>query len=325
MTADRWREIHEAGAARDLGAGVRLRLSGPDAVRYLNGQVTNDVRKIPQGGSLPACVTNHKGRLEALVMLSRDTDGALFIASGEEDLRDFLPLRLEKYLIADNCILEDVTESTSLVHVLAVDTEQVAADLADGERRADCRRFGPPGTDIWTTPDRVDFWLGKYIPLTAEEARILEVIHGVPAWGSELSPEILPPEAGLDRTAIDFHKGCYIGQEVISRIRSVGRVNRRLEAMTQVSGPDPVQAGWNLFQPQESGNGNEGTAGGPPAAAGTVSSAADHPVTGTRHLLGFVKRTVAAEPGTRLLAGPGTVPEAANGTARTAVEIMKDS
>ncbi|RYD27688.1 MAG: hypothetical protein EOP86_24175, partial [Verrucomicrobiaceae bacterium] len=79
MTADRWREIHETGAARDLGAGVRLRLSGPDAVRYLNGQVTNDVRKIPHGRSLSACVTNHRGRLEALVMLSQDTDGALFI------------------------------------------------------------------------------------------------------------------------------------------------------------------------------------------------------------------------------------------------------
>ncbi|MDB6135686.1 MAG: putative aminomethyltransferase [Verrucomicrobiales bacterium] len=322
MTAERWHGIHENGAARDLSGGVRLRLSGPDAVRYLNGQVTNDVRKIPHGGSLPACVTNHRGRLEALVMLSRDTDGALFIASGEEDLRDFLPLRLEKYLIADNCVLEDLTESTALVHVLTADAGRVAADLVPGERRADCRRFGVPGTDIWTTPDRVDFWLGKYTPLASEEARTLEVIHGVPAWGHELSPDILPPEAGLDRTAIDFHKGCYIGQEVISRIRSVGRVNRHLEAITQVSGAEPVQAGWNLFQPTEPGN--EETAGRPSAAAGTVTSAADHPVTGARHLLGFVRRTAAAS-GTRLLAGPGTVLEAASATAPAAVEIMKDS
>lgn len=303
MTADRWREIHASGAARDLSGGARLRLSGPDAARYLNGQVTNDVRKIPEGGALPACVTNHKGKLEAFVFLSRDAAGALFV-SGPEELRDFLPPRLEKYLIADDCLLEELSETTALVHVLGT-AESVGADLAEGERLAENRRFGIPGADVWTSPERVGFWLETRSPLSAGEVEILEVIHGVPAWGRELSPDILPPEAGLDATAVDFHKGCYIGQEIISRLRSVGRVNRHLESLIQRSGP-PVQAGWSLFS---------GAGDGSPLPAGTVTSAADHPLTGERHLLGFVKRSASGP----LLAGlPDTEP-------RARVELPKDS
>ena len=52
--------------------------------------------------------------------------------------------------------------------------------------------------------------------------------RGIPQWGNELSEETLPPDAGLERTHIDYHKGCYIGQEVISRLKSVGHVNRKL-------------------------------------------------------------------------------------------------
>lgn len=309
MTADRWRKIHGSGAARDLSDGPRVRLSGPDAVRYLNGQVTNDVRKIPPGGTLPACVTNHKGKLEAFVYLSRDAaaDGPLFV-SGDAELRDFLPLRLEKYLISDNCELTDITASTALVHVLG-SAEAIAADLSEVERPAASQRFGWPGVDVWTVSDRVAFWLEKYTPLTAEEVEILEVIYAVPVWGRELTADLLPPEAGLDRTAVDFHKGCYIGQEIISRLHSVGRVNRSLAALIQPAsgnGEPAVQAGWSLFPRSHDGS---------PAMAGTITSAADHPLTGVRHLLGFVKRTASGP----LLAGP------TEGSPGVQVEITKDS
>ena len=62
--------------------------------------------------------------------------------------------------------------------------------------------------------------------LSDELLEVIRIEHGVPRWGAELGGDVLPPEAGLDRTHIDFNKGCYIGQEVISRIKSVGRVNR---------------------------------------------------------------------------------------------------
>ncbi|MDQ3623697.1 MAG: folate-binding protein YgfZ, partial [Verrucomicrobiota bacterium] len=74
----------------------------------------------------------------------------------------------------------------------------------------------------------------------------LRIEAGIPRWGRELDEGTLPPEAGLDRTHIDYQKGCYIGQEVISRLKSIGRVNRRLCGF--LSQRDrPLQAGMELF------------------------------------------------------------------------------
>ena len=302
MTAATWHALSSSGAIADLSSGVRLRLSGPDALRYLNGQVTNDVRKLRPGHALPACLTNHKGKLEAFVHLTLAPDGALLI-SADGDLRDFLPLRLEKYLIADDCVLEDVTETTTLLHLLAA-AEQIASLLVDGEHPAVTNRFSLPasaptepapshgnagsdrplfqGHDLWTTPDRLPFWLSRFPVLSAEDQSTLEVLHGIPAWGHELTQGLLPPEAGLDATAIDYHKGCYIGQEVISRIRSVGRVNRLLTPLIQTSGP-PLQPGWTVFSPAPDGT---------PAPAGTLTRTADHPLTGQRHALAFLRRGI---------------------------------
>ncbi|MBC7978969.1 MAG: tRNA-modifying protein YgfZ, partial [Armatimonadetes bacterium] len=64
--------------------------------------------------------------------------------------------------------------------------------------------------------------------LTDEEVERIRIGNGIPKWGTELKQGMLPPEAGLDATDISYTKGCYIGQEVISRIKSAGKVNRRL-------------------------------------------------------------------------------------------------
>ena len=281
MSPATWQALSITGALADLSSHVRLRLSGPDAIRYLNGQVTNDVRKLQSGTALPACVTNHKGKLEAWVHLTQAPDGALHL-SAPADLQDFLPLRLEKYLIADDCVLEDVTGATTLLHLIAP-LEKISPWLAEGERPAAVSRFGPPGYDLWSTPERLAHWQKHFPTLTPEDLSALEVLHAVPAWGVELTPDLLPPEAGLDRTAIDYHKGCYIGQEVISRIRSVGRVNRHLAHLLQVEGP-PVAAGDALH----SSPAMETAPGSAPA--GHLTRTAFHPLTGQHHALAYLRR-----------------------------------
>jgi len=88
----------------------------------------------------------------------------------------------------------------------------------------------------------------------------MRIEAGVPRWGAELSEDTLPPEAGLEEAAIDYHKGCYIGQEVISRIKSVGHVNRRLAGFTAAG---PLAPGMTLHAPEE-----------PARNAGEITSAA---------------------------------------------------
>ena len=114
---------------------------------------------------------------------------------------------------------------------------------------------------------------------------------------------ILPPEARLDESAIDYHKGCYTGQEVISRLRSVGQVNRRLERLAVRSGS--VEPGWLIAVRNDDGTVTN---------AGGITSAAWHPARREGIALGYVKRSAA---GSALLAGPpGDMPA-------VAVEIRK--
>lgn len=293
MTVDTWNLLTSGGAALDLTPGARLKFTGPDAERYLNGQVTNDVRRLRPGEAMPACVTNHKGKLEAFVWLSREEGGALFV-SADAELRDFLPLRLEKYLIADDAAMEDVTDATALVHFCGVAEASALPEPLPGERMDHAARLGLPGIDVWTTPERLDFWKSQRLLLTPEDAADLRVLHGVPAWGRELTPDVLPPEARLEEVAIDYYKGCYIGQEVISRMRTAGKVNRSLERLEVVEGGEP-SPDWTLFLRK--------TPGGPAETAGRFTGVARHPATGAWHALGYVKRAAAGEEG-EFFAGP---------------------
>ena len=107
--------------------------------------------------------------------------------------------------------------------------------------RAD--RLGAEGWDVWLPLDRIAAVLAGLGGVVAgvSDWEALRVFRGIPVWGGELDEETLPPEAGLDKTHIDYHKGCYIGQEVISRLKSVGHVNRSLFRFHGVSAVLPVK------------------------------------------------------------------------------------
>jgi len=277
----------------DLSAHTKLRLSGADRVRYLNGQVSNDVRKITPENALAACVTTAKGKLNALVHIALAPEGDAFLIDAVPILREALAARLERYIIADDCVLDDITDEFALLHITG------PASLPGGIRND--YRFGGPGCDLLipaaryaTTVERLiaDGW-----PLfSPSETEHLRIARAVPAWGAELTEDTLPAEAHLDRYAIDFHKGCYVGQEVISRIKSVGRVNRLLVALRGEADLLPGSALTNT-------DGKE--IGILTSSAGKVG-------------LGFVKRDFSA-PGTRILSLP---PEK---TLPTACEILESS
>jgi len=91
-----------------------LRFSGSDRLRYLNGQVTQDLRRIKSEIPLPACVTNAKGRLQAVVWIS--DFGDYILVDSDPGLSESLVARLERYIVADDVLLEDVTGQSGLFH-----------------------------------------------------------------------------------------------------------------------------------------------------------------------------------------------------------------
>ncbi|MEI7776581.1 MAG: hypothetical protein WCK17_17605, partial [Verrucomicrobiota bacterium] len=103
-------------------------------------------------------------------------------------------------------------------------------EALSGFPRVAAARLGEDGWDIRVPLDAVTSLRSALGDLLASDKdwERRRILNGVPAWGKELDENTLPPEAGLERTHIDYHKGCYIGQEVISRLKSVGHVNRTL-------------------------------------------------------------------------------------------------
>ncbi len=203
-----------AGRWRRLDDRAVFRLTGPDRVRYLNGQVSNDVSKL-DGGALAACLCGIKGKVEALVWIH--ADGEALVLDGELRQRDFLRARLERYLIADDCEIEDATERVSLLHHFIAEGGGIPS-----------RRLAAAGSDRFAWDGAASAPLPEDGEIGAEEWNLLETLSGTPRSGWEINGEEFPAELGLDAWAVDFHKGCYLGQEIVSRIRSVGRVKREL-------------------------------------------------------------------------------------------------
>ena len=121
-------------------------------------------------------------------------------------------------------------------------------------------------------------------PAPAEVLEACRIEAGIPRWGAELDESVLPNEAWLERTAISYTKGCYLGQETVARLKTYGHVNRHLVA---------------LLLPLGCGAAPGGAVRAGDDAVGTVTSAVDSPLHGRRVALAFVKREHEA-PGTTL-------------------------
>jgi folate-binding protein YgfZ len=258
----------------DCSPRVKLRVIGADASRFLNGQITNDLRKATAGSAIQASLLNAKGKLSAHVFISADAEA--FLLDADPELREELPARLERYIIADDVQIEDVTEQFSIFHVIG-DVSPAASTTA---RTVAANRYGLTGWDLWFNPaehERIQRELaGSLIFCDDACAEVFRIEQGIPRWGRELTNEIIPVEANLEATSIDYFKGCYIGQEVISRMKMSGQTNKRLCGLISVSGV-PLDAKMRLVID-------------PDKDAGWITSATRSPRLEKEIALGYVKR-----------------------------------
>jgi len=286
----------EAASARNGGIVLELSdrakfvLRGADRVRYLNGQVSQAVTTLGLDEARAGCVLTAKGKLNACLHFFA-TEEALHLDAPASQ-REELSARLERYIIADDVEMLDVTEEHCLFHVFGAAVGDVTAP---GGIVRESRRFQHPGADVLVPRAAAEVvrkaLLARWPLASAETAEQLRIEGGVPAWGTELDENTLPVEAGLARSAIDYHKGCYIGQEVISRLKSVGHVNRTLRGLVAEEGAELV-AGMPLTTPED-------------AAAGSVTSAIYSFALARSIGLGYVKRGVTSETLLARLPDPG--------------------
>ena len=182
-------------------------MAGPDAADYLQRMVSNDVAGLGVGEACPALLLTAKARVIAPVVVWR-RDEQNFLVLTEPELGEVVRVLLTRMRLRAQCEIE-LEEHVSVL---------VFGDGAEGIR-----------TDFPGAVEAVDAELAPTIDAAELERRRIEA--GVPRWGREIDERVLPAEAGLDATHVDFGKGCYPGQEPVARLHYRGHPNRGLRVL----------------------------------------------------------------------------------------------
>lgn len=206
-----------------------LRVSGPDAFSFLQGQSTQDLRPLREGAAAAAygLWLTVKGKVVGDGFVLRGADPEEFWVGSYFTPAATLLARLEAFLIADEVTLEDQTAAWTGLSLLSAKEDGPAAGA--GSFRFTGRRVAA-GNAEWVARREVAAALpppqGR--ELDAAQMKFLRLDAGVPAIPAEFGPADLPQEAGLEGAAVSFQKGCYLGQEVMARLKAMGQVRRQL-------------------------------------------------------------------------------------------------
>ena len=250
-TNTEYRALRESVVLVDLSFRGCLAVLGDDRVEFINGQVTNEVAGLKPGQGCYAALVNAKARMQADLHVYRLDDE--LILDFEPGLLDAVTQRLESHIVADQIELVDASPHFGLLSLQGpktADTLKVLGLALPGEPFAHTKttlddlgevylmnngRYGTTGCDLYIPTaslakaavrlaNGIEGQGGCLAGWQATE--IVRVEAGIPRFGIDMDNNTLPPEANLETRAISYTKGCYIGQEIIARIRTYGRVNR---------------------------------------------------------------------------------------------------
>lgn len=296
--------LHGAAGVLDLSFRGRLCLTGADRVRLLNGQVTNNVKDLPAGAGCYAALVTAKGKMQSDLNIYNLPNELLL--DFEPGLAAEIAQRFERYIIADDVQVVEVAPYYGLLSVQGPRAWSVVEKLGLGLARPAAPlhfssvndatlgeiycmnqpRTGTEGFDLFTPAAALGAVADKLIAAakeiggracgwTALEMARLEA--GIPRFGVDMDGTNLPPEAGLDARAVSYSKGCYIGQEVIARIRTYGQVARALRGLRLADGLKVLpKRGDKLYQGDKE--------------IGYVTSALASPALKTNIALAYVRR-----------------------------------
>jgi folate-binding protein YgfZ len=245
--------LRQGAGVLDLSFRGRLCLMGADAQRFLNGQVTNNVKDLQIGQGCYAALVSAKGRMESDLNIYRLENEMLL--DFEPGLSESVARRLEKFVIAEDVQVVEAASQYGLLSVQGLEAAEVVGGLsprlavpqepmavtkvdepAPGDIYLTCQpRVGSRGFDLFVPVGAMKDLAaqlrdrgGRLCGWQALETARVEA--GLPRFGADMDETHLAPEA-LDTRAISYSKGCYIGQEVIARIRTYGQVAKALRGL----------------------------------------------------------------------------------------------
>lgn len=271
--------LHEAAGILDLSFRSRLCLTGADRIRLLHGQVTNDVKALVAGAGCYAALVTAKGRMESDLNIYCLADELLL--DFEPGLAAAISQRLEKYIVADDVQVVDVASMYGLLSLQGPKADVIVSSLgvfatlpkgyfdfvkADAPELGELYlmnqpRTGSVGYDLFVPTAGMSSAIEKFIGVaqkqggrpcgwTALESARIEA--GIPRFGLDMDETNFPQECGIEERAVSYNKGCYIGQEVLNRIHTMGHVNKHLCGLRLADSPASLPSkGDKLFQKEK--------------------------------------------------------------------------
>ena len=257
---DEFRALRSTCAVYSLNSRAKLRLTGSDRVRWLNGMVTNNVRDLEPGHGVYGFLLNPQGHILGDLYAYHRGDSIL-VDTDRSQLEKILAT-FDHYIIMDDVEVADVSAQLTAIAVAGPDAsgvlhaaglavpelaaleiadllwQQVRVSLIRGEHEA------YPSYDIWLAPDSAQKMLeglrnsGAAV-VGPEALELYRIALGIPRYAQDIRERDLPQETEQAR-ALNFNKGCYIGQEIVERIRSRGNVHRKFTGFL-LAGPPPTR------------------------------------------------------------------------------------
>ena len=314
--------LRASAGVLDLSFRGRICLAGADRARFLHGQVTNDVNSLRAGEGCYAAITTAKGKMESDANIYALQDELLL--DFEPGLTQKISQRLEKFIVSDDVQVVDVAPLYGLLSVQGPGAGEVvkalgifpelpakefqsakAGDATLGEiyvmnqsrvARPGSAAVPAAGFDLFIPVDSLGAVADKLIAAAKSiggracgwnALEIARVEAGIPRFGADMDESNIPLECGIESRAVSYKKGCYIGQEVINRIHTIGHVNKEIRGLILADDLRSFPAkGDRLFHGEKE--------------VGCVTSAVKSPALNANIALGSVRREADA-PGTELI------------------------
>ncbi len=230
----------------DLSARGKIKLTGEDRARLLHAMTTNHIQQLTPGTGCYAFFLNDKGRVLADANILCRPE--YFLLDVEPETREPLYQHLDRFIIADDVTLEDITDATATIAVegpqAVVTLERAGGKVPEADYSsvdwddsviARLNFTGSAGFFIFAPVAEKAALIGRLEaagaePADAEAARVVRIEHGKPRYSEDISDRFLAQEANQPQ-ALHFSKGCYLGQEIVERVRSRGQIHRVLKPL----------------------------------------------------------------------------------------------
>ncbi len=235
-----------------------IEVSGAEAVMFLNGLITNDVKTLAENSSMFAAFPNAQGRLLAIVRVLKIGDK--FIFEAEAETYEKVLQNLSRFTLAGDFKVHDLSEEFLCVSIrgdslqnsklkiqncdFPTSKTEITTNVFNGENIFVIRAFRAEGFDVFVPQTSKEIFINELQNLGAveigkETREVLRIENGVPKYGADMDETTIVPELGIEEL-ISYNKGCYIGQEIIARIHFRGHVAKRLTGLVFEENVSPV-------------------------------------------------------------------------------------